>query len=335
MLKAKQRDKDTDYLFLSAMLRAREARMLTADKAQRMIDAPSFDEAVKLAAECDYPDMTGMNAAGVEQALADRRAEVFAELASLCAKKEIVDVFRIKYDYHNAKVLVKAEGAGTDGEHILSSAGRIPLQELREAYLTDTYTCIPDRLAEALTKAKDLLARSGNPQMADFAADRAYFAELLELAEALGSDFLLRYVRLLIDTANLRAAVRTLRMGKDVDFLRLALISGGGVGTERVAAAASSGDTLAQLYTATVLEPAANLAAEAIGGSMTAFEKACDNAVTEFLRGAKIKSFGPEPVIAYIAALESEITSVRMILTGLLAGINRETLRERLRETYA
>ncbi|MCC8079065.1 MAG: hypothetical protein LIO57_03240 [Oscillospiraceae bacterium] len=39
--------------------------------------------------------------------------------------------------------------------------------------------------------------------------------------------------------------------------------------------------------------------------------------------------------MAYIAALESEITSVRMILTGLLAGINRETLRERLRETYA
>ena len=36
------------YLYLSAMLRAREAKMLTRDKAERMIDAPSFDEAAKM-----------------------------------------------------------------------------------------------------------------------------------------------------------------------------------------------------------------------------------------------------------------------------------------------
>ena len=35
------------YLYLSAMLRAREAKMLTRDKVERMIDAPSFDEAAK------------------------------------------------------------------------------------------------------------------------------------------------------------------------------------------------------------------------------------------------------------------------------------------------
>ena len=46
-------------------------------------------------------------------------------------------------------------------------------------------------------------------------------------------------------------------------------------------------------------------------------------------------SYGPEAVIAYIAAVEGEITAVRMILTGKLTGVAPETIRERLRELYA
>ena len=48
------------YLYLSAMLRAREAKMLTRDKAERMIDAPSFDEAAKMLTDCGYKDMSGL-----------------------------------------------------------------------------------------------------------------------------------------------------------------------------------------------------------------------------------------------------------------------------------
>ena len=38
---------------------------------------------------------------------------------------------------------------------------------------------------------------------------------------------------------------------------------------------------------------------------------------------------------AFIAAQETEITAVRMILTGRLAGIAPETIQERLRDLYA
>ena len=39
--------------------------------------------------------------------------------------------------------------------------------------------------------------------------------------------------------------------------------------------------------------------------------------------------------VAYLAAVEGEITAVRMILTGKLSGIEPETIRERLRDLYA
>ena len=68
---------------------------------------------------------------------------------------------------------------------------------------------------------------------------------------------------------------------------------------------------------------------------MTAFELACDNAVNTFLSDAKFVSYGCEPLAAYLAAVEGEITAARMILTGRLAGIAPQVIRERLRDLYA
>ena len=143
------------------------------------------------------------------------------------------------------------------------------------------------------------------------------------------------YARLLIDTANLKSAVRTLRMGKDAGFMSEALVKNGSIDTDRILDA-SDKESLASLYSKTKLEAAAALGVEAIdGGNLTAFELACDNAVNSYLRSAKLVSFGSEPVTAYLAAVESEITAVRMILTGRLAGIKPEAIKERLRDMYA
>ena len=50
------------------MLRARENKMLTRDKAERMLDAGSFEEAAKLLSDCGYEDMSQMSAKDIEGA---------------------------------------------------------------------------------------------------------------------------------------------------------------------------------------------------------------------------------------------------------------------------
>ena len=96
------------------------------------------------------------------------------------------------------------------------------------------------------------------------------------------------------------------------------------------------GESLIALFAHSKLEKAASLGAEAIsGGSLTPFELECDNAVTAQLKSAKLMSYGPESVVAYVAAVENEITAVRMILTGFLDGIDSARTKERLRDTYA
>ena len=70
-------------------------------------------------------------------------------------------------------------------------------------------------------------------------------------------------------------------------------------------------------------------------GSLTEFELECDNAVTAFFAQAGTVSFGAPAVAAYLAAVEGEMMAVRILLTGKLAGVQPEKLRERLRDTYA
>ena len=93
---------------------------------------------------------------------------------------------------------------------------------------------------------------------------------------------------------------------------------------------------LTALYGNTWLGNAAAAGAAAMsGGALTAFELLCDNALMDYIRAAKLRSFGAAHVSAYLAAMENETTAARMILTGRLAGLQPAVIRERLRETYA
>ena len=323
------------YLSLSAMLRAREPKLLNADRAGRMLDAASFEEAAKLLTDCGYADLSQAGAGEIEAALTQRRNQILDELEQLSPERAIVDLFRIKYDVHNAKVLLKSEAMGVDGTALYSRSGRFAPEKLQELYHEERYSELPESFGKALAEAKSILARTANPQLADFVLDRAMFEEMLAAAKATDCPFLTGYVRLLIDSSNLKSLVRTGRMHKDADFLREVLLPGGNVDEDRLQTA-GDGEGLTALFAHSPLEQAAARGAEALsGGSLTAFERACDNAVNAYLRSAKLVSYGPEAVAAYLAAVEGEITAVRMILTGKLAGIAPETIRERLRDLYA
>jgi len=317
------------------MLRAREPKLLNNDRAERMLDAASFEEAAKLLTDCGYSDMSQMSAKEIEAALAEHRSAIFEEMERLAPEKEIVDVFKMKYDYHNAKAIIKAEAMGVDAQRLLSHSGRIDGKEMLAIYNEDRCSQLPKVLGAAVEEAKATLARTANPQLADFIMDKAYFEEIKAAAKALNNKFLEGYAAILIDSTNLKSAVRTLRMGKDTEFLSSVLIPGGNMDVYRICAAGDK-DGITALYANGKLETAAVLGAEAVdGGTMTAFELECDNAVNTYLCDAKLVSYGSEALVAYLAAVESEITAVRMILTGRLAGISPQVIRERLRDMYA
>ena len=307
------------------MLRAKEAKMLSREKLERVITEPGFAEAARALVDCGYEDMSAMDSRQINETLERHRAKAFAEVGSMTPDSVVADLFRLKYEYHNAKVLVKSDG-GRDS--LLSAAGRYDPAKLKAYYESGESADLPKCLTEAMDEARMVLARTANPQLADQILDQAYFAELSESAQASNDEFIQGYVKRMIDSTNLRTSVRVQKMGKQEDLLAGALIPGGTIAVERILEAAGSRESLAQLYDSTVF--AAALAEE----GTTAFELACDNAVNAYLAGAQRISFGSAVVIGYLAAVENEVMAIRIILTGKLMGIDTKLLRERLRDTY-
>lgn len=324
--------KDTDYLFLSARIRSLERNLLTKPRMERMLQAETAAECAQVLTELGYPPFDATSEAGLNQALAQARADLFADLARFMPDPALLDVFKLKYDYHNLKTLIKAQGA--DVSALLVDAGRVRAADMAAKYQQfGNWDFLSEPMRGAAKEAARVLAETGDPQRSDFVLDKAYFAEMLTLAKASRCDFLVDYVRTQIDAANLRSAVRTQRMHRVGAFLQQVLFDGGTVSVDRILADISGG--VAALYRPTPLREAAVLGEEAVsGGSLTAFEKACDNAVLAKVGQARSVPFGPQVAIGYVAAKESEFTAARIILSGRMAGLDSDIIRERLRDCY-
>ena len=325
--------KDTDYLVISARIRAMETGLLTGERMEQILASRSDEEVVKLLQEGGYPTMSLESPEAMDAAITAAREETLQDLGDSAPDKQYLDIFKLKYDYHNAKAILKAQAMDTDPDHMLADLGRVPAAELKEMITGGDMNQLPPLLAAAIAEAKEVLETTRDPQLGDIVLDRWMYRDEMETAETTGSEFLRGYVRVSIDAANLRSLVRTLRMGKNAAFLEGVLVSGGTVDeSEILTVAGNNGGGLAELYASTELKDAAQAGADALkGGALTKFEKLCDDAVSGYLSGAQMVAFGEAPLIGYLAARETEYTNLRILLMGRAAGLDPETIRARLR----
>ena len=296
------RIKDTDYLAISARVRAMETTLMTPERMERLLEARSEDEVTRLLQDCGYPALDAARPERMDAALSEAREALLADLGGSAPDAGFIDIFKLKYDYHNAKAVLKAAAVGTDPARMLMDMGRIPASELKNAMESSELDTLPGLLPEAVAEAKNVLDTTRDPQLSDITLDGWMYRDMARTAERTGSAFLRGYVAAQIDAANLRSLIRTLRMGKNAGFLAGALLEGGET------------------------EPAALK-----GGTLTEFEKQCDDAVTEYLSGAQMVPFGEAPLLAYLAARETEYTNLRIVLMGRAAGLDADTIRSRLR----
>ena len=222
-----QQYRDTDYAAVSAALHAREAKLLTQAMAERMIDAATPEESYKTLLECGYAPLERCTLENVEHALSQARRELYREVSVLAPDKRIVELFQVKYDYHNAKAILKAAAMGTSPDRMLMDMGRIGAAELKTAVESGELDKLPGALPAAVAEAKSVLDTTRDPQLSDIVLDRWMYRDMAQVAEDTGSQFLRGYVETQIDAANLRTLVRTLRMGKGPEFLRGVLLEGG------------------------------------------------------------------------------------------------------------
>ena len=330
--------KDTDYLAISARIRAMENMLLTQPRMEKILDARREEEITKILQDCNYfsGQFNPSEPAEMDAALTLVRGRMFNDMLSGAPDKRYVDIFRMKYDYHNLKALLKGKALGKNVDKILMDIGRVPLTVLKEAVESEEISLLPTCLGDALLETKEVLNTTRDPQLSDVLLDRWYYQDLTVLAEEIGSPFLQGYIRTRIDSVNLRILVRTIRMGKNVEFLKGTLVDGGNVDlTTLLKIGADRGAGLAEAYHSTDLKEAAQEGASILKtGSMTQFEKLCDDGVAGYMAVAQTVSFGEEPLLAYMSAHETEFINLRILLMGRMTGLSDDLIRSRLRTMY-
>ena len=116
--------KDTDYLAISARVRAMETTLLTAERMERLLEARSDEEVSKLLQDCGYPELDAARPEAMDAALSQAREELLTDLGDGAPDPRYIDIFKLKYDYHNAKAILKAAAMGTSPDRMLMDIDR-------------------------------------------------------------------------------------------------------------------------------------------------------------------------------------------------------------------
>ena len=100
--------KDTDYLAVSARIKAMETGLLSRERMEQILDARSGEEAAKILQECGYPELDARDPEAMDAALSAVREATLADLTGGAPDPRYIDIFKLKYDYHNIKAVLKA-----------------------------------------------------------------------------------------------------------------------------------------------------------------------------------------------------------------------------------
>lgn len=327
-----------DYIYATARVRSQEKNLLTGEQFRSMTESKNLDDICKVLQDAGYGnDTRALRPDNYEEVLKATEKEIFDDIRELSKENDAFLIFAYPADYHNLKVLVKAEALGLARNDILMEQGTIPpadmirlVQERDKRFLTET-------MGKALEEAVDVHARTKDPQTIDHTMDKYCFAEICQTAERSKNKFVQGYVRLWIDTINLKTWARIRKMGRPWSGFSEVFLPGGNVDLPIfVNSYEEDYKQCAGRFDPYAIGPAVAAGGEAIEqtGSFTLLEKLCDNCLMEYLRQAKYITFGLEPLIAFLLSRQMEIRCIRILMTGKLAGMEPEVIRERLRETY-
>ncbi|MBP5292688.1 MAG: V-type ATPase subunit [Clostridia bacterium] len=331
-----------DYAFSSVRIRALEKTLVGKDELEQLLDAPGTDRTIQLLTEFgfgteDGPGVPDRSMVSFEELLFQKTADAFREVAEILPEKDSVDMLRLKYDCHNVKSALKCSFLGVSYASMLIDLGTVPADSYPEMMKNGDFSALPKQMAEAAALAKSEFASSNNPQVVDLMLDRACFEDISVLSNRLGSDFLNRYMSVTADLINVETAIRLIRMGHSDGgrvLLKDALLPGGSLEAKLFSEAYDEGESF---LTDKLQFGTYHMLGKQFADSDRAFstlEKISDNYLTNMLKEVIFIPFGPEIGFAYLRGMETSVKNIRIVLTGKAAGLDRDQIKERMRDSY-
>lgn len=319
---------DIRYGYAVGRVRVLEGRLLSRSTFERLIDADDLREQKRILAETHVGRyLEGAETAGqVEQAFEASLADLYAEfLGRADLPASVVTYFQLPHDYSNLRLAVKSRILGDTATLPYSTLGSVP----SEAFALEGAN-LPEDM-RSLLLAWDGAEQPPALDDVEAAIDRALFGALQAAAKASRVRFLRDLTTLRIDLANARLLIRGRAKKLAPGDVIARLVPGGSPAIEKLAGAASrpSADELAEALRDTRVFGAVSAADLA---DVERFDVVSYAVMTERVLSAQMAPAGADPVLAYVLRREAEILLLRTAVVGRVAGLDREAIRERLRE---
>lgn len=327
----------TDYIYATACIRSMEDKLIKEEQFGQLVEMNNADDIFKILENAGYGGEDGhFDIDNYEKKLGEKSKYLVNYIKEL-SDDEVFDIFSIPSDYHNIKVILKGEALGIKRPDILLNTGTIlPSEMVRYVNERDEIN-LTENMLKAVNDAIDNHARTKDPQIIDLVCDKYCYIEISEIAKRSGNDFIENYISLLIDTLNFKTCMRARMMGKEWPFFSELYIPNGNI-DEKVFIDSFDDDLtqIAERFSPYEIYEVAlkGLARLDNTGSFTLLEKLCDDVLIKYIRKAGFKTFGIEALFAYMVSAQMEIKSVRILITGKLAGMEPALIKERLRLAY-
>ena len=316
-----------DNLFAVASVRAKENSLLTKSDLEQLINAESYGRAIAILSEKGYEISDGSDYSAV---LDEELNKVWKYILDSAPEAEGLKALIVKNDFQNVKAVLKAEVMNYDAKEYLVEPCIVPHNELLQAIGSRKFESLPDFLKAAVKKALDVLSKTESAQLCDAVTDTAALETVLSFAEKSGDEILIQYANEYCLACDIKTAFRAIKTGKSSVFLNAAIADNALIDKKAFIDAALSGEEGFSEYLSV------NFAdyRAALEKSTSAFEKFCDDKITQIIRKAKMTVFGISPLAAYYVAKETEIKCIRIILSAKQSHISSDIIRERMREMY-
>ena len=324
---------DNQYYYAVARIRSRELGLLNQAFIDQLLGARSVDEAMRLMQDKGWhmPDEYTTESDRVEKMLSAEKQKTWDLIGELVDDMSVFDVLLIENDYHNLKAAVKEALTSDSHPDIFINGGTIDPRVLEEAVKARDFSSLPEEMEPVAEKALETLLHTHDGQLTDIIIDEAALEAIGRAAKKSGSDVLELYAGLKVASADIKTAIRAVKTGKDRNFIKEALAPCDTLSTDKLAEAAGEG--MEAIYDYLSLTKYSDAVPE-LKKSPSAFERWCDNLIIRNIRSEITHPYTIGPLAAYIIARENEISTVRIVLSGLINDLPEESVRERAREMY-
>lgn len=331
--------KDIKYNAANTRIRTYESHLLSDHDFEQLLQVPDAKDIYTRLKETDYGDFIDEDSDvhDFEQVLLAEEKRLYQQMYELAPDPHLVDLFTLKYDYQNLKLLVKADHIQADLSAWLVPVGTSSLEVLKHLVHMRTSDKVAVPMNDCIKEVYEYIENYHEVQDIDIIFDSYYWQHLTMIAQNLDHPSFDSFCQRSIDIFNITTALRSHLLGRRKGFISAVLVDGGTIPPQKITELL--GSTLDDLF-AYLRQTPYQLLIEAsfeeilTQGTMEDFDRYKDDFLMERMKEQKIVPFGPSAMVGYIFAKEIEIKNLRILLISKINKIPDEVVRSKVRESY-